>query len=217
MPFPLALALLGGAVISGATSLIGASQAASASKQGAATTADAQREQLAYLKEREAIPQQFREEATQELGGLYGLPGGTQTSGIVSPYTDRTGFMQGISNDPMYQRRLNVGEDAVMRNASMTGGLRSGNMQSALYDNAGRAWDETYGRRYNEFQDFQQGLTNMMGIPSNAPQISNVMSGIGRTVGQGQVAAGQAWQTGLQGLSDTAMWGLSEARKGGLI
>ena len=37
--------------------------------------AQAQREALAYLKEREAVPQQFREGALKQLGGICGLEG----------------------------------------------------------------------------------------------------------------------------------------------
>lgn len=50
--------------------------AAKASQQAANTQAAYQREALNYLKEREELPQQFREGALQVLGGLYGLDGG---------------------------------------------------------------------------------------------------------------------------------------------
>ena len=55
----------------------GGDEAAEAATDAANIQAKYQREALDYLKEREALPQQFREEALTGLGGLYGLPGGT--------------------------------------------------------------------------------------------------------------------------------------------
>jgi hypothetical protein len=97
-----------------------------------------------------------------------------------------------ITNSAAYQNVLNsraAGEEAILRNASATGGLRSGNASDAL-------------ARYNmelQQQAYNTGLQGLQGLaqlPSNANNIANATAGIGQTLGQGQVAAGQAIQAG---------------------
>lgn len=260
-------ALLGGALIGGATSMIGASKAAGAAESAADTAAGSQMAQLEYLKEREALPQAYREQAIQQLGALYGLPGQppptgqpVQQAGIqpvrpvstgtpgglqgktggflamamggrdqwgnvipgyeeVAPsggvgippqsavtsgvgeqaYTPlgRQDFVDGLREDPFYQDLLGAGEEAVLRGASATGGLRSGTASENLARNNQNILRGLYGERV-------AGLQGMAGLPSNVNQIGNVMGGIGTTQAAGQVAAGQAWQGGLQGISDIA-------------
>ena len=74
-----AAAILGGAIIGGGMSLIGSSKAASATKQSADVSSDAQIQQLNYLKEIDAVPQAYRSQAIQRLGSIYGL-GGAQSA-----------------------------------------------------------------------------------------------------------------------------------------
>ena len=90
--------------------------------------AQAQREALAYLKEREAVPQQFREGALKQLGGIYGLEGGEGSQRET---------IQDAIRSPLYKSIMGgkrVGEEAIMRTAGATGGLRSGNVQGNMYD-----------------------------------------------------------------------------------
>ena len=54
----------------------GGDDASDSAKDAAQIQADYQREALDYLKETEALPQQFRESALKYLAGAYGLPGG---------------------------------------------------------------------------------------------------------------------------------------------
>jgi hypothetical protein len=150
--------------------------AAEASLQGANIQAQAQRDALNYLKEREAIPQQYREGALNKLGGLYGLEGG---EGNQQELIDRA------KASPLYSSMLEGGEDAVLRSASMTGGLRSGNSISDVKDVQNDALLTTYNQQL-------QGLQGLANLPSNANNIASGIAGIGTTLGQGTVAAGQA-------------------------
>jgi hypothetical protein len=161
-------------------SITGSTKAAESAQEGAAIQANAQREALDYLKETEAIPQELREGALTTLGGLYGI-GGNPNEALAR-----------ITNSAAYQNVLGsraAGEEAILRNAGATGGLRSGNASDAL-------------ARYN--MDLQQqayntglqGLSGLAQLPSNANTIANSTAGIGQTLGQGQVAAGQAIQAG---------------------
>lgn len=59
-------------------------------------------------------------EAQMGLAGLGGVPG------------QREAMLAEIEADPFYQAKLAAGEEAVMRGASATGGLRSGDTSSAL-------------------------------------------------------------------------------------
>jgi hypothetical protein len=174
-------------------SITGSDKAAQAATTGAQISADAQREALAYLKETEALPQELREGALSTIGGLYGF-------GDVKP-ADALGA---ITNSEMYKQVLGsraAGEEAILRNAAATGGLRSGNVQDAL---AG----------YNielQQQAFNQGLSGLQGLaqlPSNANQIAGTTAGIGQTLGQGQVAAGQAVAAGRGGFTSALIGGL---------
>jgi hypothetical protein len=231
-------AILGGALLGGGVSLYGARKASKASKQAAATSAQAQisgaevqaqsqREALEYLKQREAMPQQFREAGLQRLGGLYGLEGGV---GAPQPEIGGIGSQQQLIDQarqsPLYGALMGgreAGEEAIMRGASATGGLRSGNVQSAMYDYNTQLQNQALLQSYNQQMENQirmqqqqeQGLRGLAGLPSYAPQIASGMAGVGATLGQGvsgagqtlaqgQVASGQAWQQGLQGISDIA-------------
>lgn len=174
-------------------SLTGSDKAAQAATTGAQISADAQREALAYLKETEKLPQALREGALGALGGLYGF-------GAVKPQD----ALAKITGSEMYKQVLasrGAGEEAILRNAGATGGLRSGNVQDAL-------------ARYNAelqqeaFSQGLQGLQGLAGLPSNANQIAAQTAGIGQTLGQGQVAAGQAVAAGRGGLLSAAIGGL---------
>jgi len=167
----------------------GGDDAADASREAAGTQAQYQREALDYLKEREALPQQLREGALEGLGGVYGLEGGT---GNQQELIDRA-----ISS-PLYKSIMGgqeAGEDAILRNASMTGGFRSGNVQGNLYDYNTQLQNKALLDSYNQQL---QGLAGLAGLPSNANQIAGATAGIGQTLAQGQVAGAQAQQAGTQ-------------------
>jgi hypothetical protein len=96
------------------------------------------------------------------------------------------------------------GEDAILRNASMTGGFRSGNTQANLYDYNTQLQNQALLQSYNQQL---QGLTGLAGLPSNANAIAQQTSGIGQTLAQGQTAAAQIGQTGTQNRVNTLMGG----------
>lgn len=185
-----------GIAISGYLASESADSASEAATQGAATTAGAEREALDYMKEREAIPQQFREGALKGLGGVYGLEGGT---GSQQELIDKA-----ISS-PLYKGIMGgqeAGEESILRNASMTGGFRSGNTQSNLYDYNVQLQNKALLESYNQQL---QGLTGLAGLPSNSNQIAQQTSQIGQTLGMGQIAGAQAEQAGTQQMINNTM------------
>ena len=195
----IATAIIGGAVVGGVASSMAAGKAAKASTRAAETQAGAQMEQLEYMKEREAIPQAYREQAIQQLGGLYGLPG---VEG-AAPGAGREEFIAGLREDPFYQEQVRAGEESVLRGASATGGLRAGGTSAAL---AGVSPEILRGM----YQERVGGLRGLAGMPSMAPQIAGVIGGIGQTQAAGQLGAAQAQQAGIQGISTAVGTGVGQ-------
>lgn len=104
---------------------------------------------------------------------------------------DKAAFVEALRQDPFYESMLQQGEQAVLRGASATGGLRSGTASENLARNSQNVLHGYYNQQV-------QGLTGLAGTPSNANTIASQMAGIGQTLGQGQIAAGQAQQAGQQ-------------------
>ena len=176
-------------------------EAARAAQGAAATQAGAQREALDYLKSTEELPQQFREGALQQLGGLYGLEGGTGS---------QQSFIDQARQSPLYSAMMGTqaaSEDAILRNQSMTGGLRSGNTQDALAENAQSLQERALLESYNQQL---QGVQGMARIPSNANQIAAGTAGIGQTLAQGQLGAAQG-QAAAQNMGMNQLMGLATA------
>lgn len=174
----------------------GGDDAADASVHAANLQAKYQREALNYLKEREALPQQFREEALTSLAGAYGLEGGDGS---------QQELIDAAQASPLYgaiMGGLDASEEAILRNAGATGGLRSGNVQQALADNAEQLQNKALLTAYNEQIGGIQGLA---GLQSNASQIAETTAGIGQTLAMGQTAAAQAIQTANQNATNNLL------------
>jgi len=151
-------------------------------EKAAEIQAEWQGEALEYLKEREELPQGFREEALTSLAGLYDVEGG---QGSQQDLIDRA------IESPLYQSIMSgqeVGEEAIMRSAGATGGLRSGNVQGNMYDYNVQLQNRALLASYNEQL---QGLTGLAGLPSNANNIATGTANIGATLGQGKLAGAQ--------------------------
>lgn len=179
----------------------GGAAAANASREAAGLTAAGQREALDYLKEREAIPRQFSEGALTGLAGVYGLEGGT---GSQQELIDRA--MQ----SPLYQSIMGgqeVGEQAILRNASATGGLRSGDSAGALTDYGSQLSNQAL---LTAYQDQLTGLQGMANLPTNTNAIANATAAPNQTLAQGNLAAAQAQQQAQQGMTNN-MFGLAGA------
>jgi hypothetical protein len=185
-------ALIGGGILAGGSMLASrsaAKKAAAGATQAADIQAAAQLESLEYLKEREEIPQQFREEALTRLGGLYGLPGGRGSQAYL---------VRRARQSPLYQEMIGgreAGEEAILRSAAATGGLRSGGVQEALYDYNVQLENQALLQAYNQQL---AGLTGMAQLPSASAQIAQQMGDVGATRAAGVQAAAQAKQAGTQ-------------------
>jgi hypothetical protein len=197
--------------ISGLTEAYGASKAGEAAGEAAGASLQAQREQLAYLQQINALPQQYREGALKRLAGVAGLEGGEGS---------QQQLIEQAQQSPLYGALMGgqqAGEEAIMRQASATGGLRSGNVQANLADYSTQLQNQAL------LQSYQQqlgGLQRLAGLPTGEQQIGQTMADIGQTQASGIQAQGQAFQQGLQGLSTISQQALGDyysSRQGGTI
>lgn len=199
----IATAIVGTAAL-GAYSSRKASKAATA---GAETSSAAQMAQLEYLKEVDKLPREYREAALTELAGQAGIgEGGTQQELI-----DRA------KASPIYSAIMGgkeAGEETILRRAGATGGLRSGNVQSALGKFGADLQNQALLTAYSEEKS---NLNRLAGLPSGASEIGQVTSNIGQTLGAGQIAAGQIQQQGFQNIGNTALTGLALGIQAGKI
>ena len=156
-----------------------------------------QREALDYLKEAEAAPRFYRENALSQIAGIFGLPGFQGESPI-----GMEGFVSSLRDDPFYQANVEAGEEAILRNLSATGGLRSGTAQEALAENQQNVLQ-------NIFQQRLGGLQGLANLPSNVNQIAQNIQGLGETTAQGRIAAANARQQGMGNIFSGIMSGLA--------
>lgn len=153
-----------------------------AASEAARTEAEAMTQQLNYLKEINRLPQELKEKALTELAGAVGIGEG--------------GFTDRYKESPMYQslmRGREAGEEAIMRGASTTGGLRSGNVQEALYD-------YNVGLERQGYGEYMQGLRGLAQLPTMEQQIGQTYGDIGRTQAAGILGAAQSRQAGTANL-----------------
>lgn len=204
-------AIIGGAAVLGGASIYAGHQAGKSAESAAQTSAGSQQAALDYLKEIEALPREIRERALSSLAGLYGMG---EEEGVQQELIDRA------QDSPLYSAIMGgqqEGEEAILRGASATGGLRSGNVNAAMYDYnvnlSNRALLESYNQQLS-------GLSGLSGLPSYASEIAGVQSGIGETLAQGITAGAQARQQGWGqaiGVGTQAGMGLIGLKTKGII
>ncbi len=154
-----------------------------AQEKAQAAALEGEQNALDYLMRTEELPLQYRDQGLAALGDYF-LDGNQQR------------FYDQAMQSPAYQSMMQQGDDAILRNASATGGLRSGNTQQALAGNSQNVLN-------NLVQQQMQGISGLARTPLNTNQISNQMSGLGQQRGQGYLDAYGAQQQGLGSLIDT--------------
>lgn len=139
--------------------------------------------------------------AQQNLLGLNGA--GAQKAAI-----------SGIENSPYFQATAKQGENAILQNASATGGLRGGNVQGALGQFRPQLLNQLVQQQYANLG----GITNMgqsaaagqaAGGMQSANAIGNLYSQGGAAQAQGYLGAGQAQAGGYLGQAQATNQGIS--------
>ncbi len=172
--------------------------AAKSSERAAGITAEGQRESLDYLKEVEALPLEMRNKFLPQYADI--MQGGQAQQDLINT----------AQQSPLYQAIMGgqqVGEDTIMRNASMTGGIRSGNVSADLTDYGSQLSDQALLQSYDQQLQGIQGLAN---ISLNTNKIAAATAAPSATIGQGIVAGAQAQQNANQSLTNN-LFGLGGA------
>lgn len=106
--------------------------------------------------------------------GVSSLDAQRAIAGLEGPEAEKEA-VRAISASPLYQEMVAQGEQGILQNAAATGGLRSGNTQTALASYRPQVLNQLLNERYNRLA----GITNL-----------------GQASATGQASAGQ--QTGSQ-------------------
>ncbi|MEJ5205230.1 hypothetical protein [Acinetobacter junii] len=193
---PVAAAVVGSAVVGGVMS-------SKAQKSAAKTAANAQIDASEM-----GVEEQRRQfDAVQKLlkpyadAGLSGLSGQQDLLGINGTAAQQAAI-NNINNSPEMQTYLQQGENAILQNASATGGLRGGNTQAALAQFRPQLLNQLINQRY-------QNLAGMTALGQNAAagtgnagmQTASNISNLYQQTGAAQAGAALA-----QGQANANMW-----------
>lgn len=204
------------AAVIGGSSLIGGTMQGQASERAAELQAATAREQLGFQREvferGMASQQPFQQiplrpgesyfdpavtlarpgqQAARQLSMLLGLPETDQFGNLIGVQTSlgegQLQAIQAIERDPIFQARVKQGEDALLAQASATGGLRGGNIQAALAQFRPQLLSEEISNR----------IAQLSGIAeAGSGQQLNALR-IGQAAASGQVSAGNQFSSNL--------------------
>lgn len=197
-----------GSLIAGAGSIAGAAIGAGGAKSAARAAAEGSR--LAIAEQRAARDQLTELLQPYLFGGQGALARQMSLLGIGANGAgqQRRAIAQ-FEQSPMFQSLARQGEDAILQNASATGGLRGGNVQGALAQFRPALLN----------QQLQQQFQNLSGVSAlgqnaaaNAGQIgmgaanniSNLITGNATNQANAGLASANAWSQGLGGLANAA-------------
>lgn len=187
----IATAVIGSAVVSGVMS-------SKAQKSAANTAANAQIE----ASEKGVEEQRRQFDAVQKLlkpyadAGLGGLTGQQNLLGINGNAAQQNAI-NNINNSSEMQTYLQQGENAILQNASATGGLRGGNTQAALAQFRPQLLNQLINQRYQNYAGLTALGQNAAAGTGNAgmqtaSNISNLYQQTGAAQAGAALASGQA-------------------------
>jgi hypothetical protein len=209
----IATAIIGSAVVGGVMSSKAASKAAGA--QGAAADASIaeQRSQFEAMQRTLAPYVQAGSPALRQIASYSevaqpALNEQQALNGMFGPAAQQEAINR-IEQSPLYLEQVRQGENAILQNASATGGLRGGNIQAALAQFRPAVLSQMIEDKYTKLGGMAsfggsaaQNLATMgqasaagvgaagMGMASN---IGNAQMGAGNAQAQAALAKGQAW------------------------
>ena len=198
-----AAAVLGGASILGgvASSVIGGKSAKSAASTQAAASDAAIAEQRRQFDEVRDLLKPFIETGESALAKQAALAG-LVPGGFVPA-------VRQIQEGPEYQTLLQQGEDAILANASATGGLRTGTTQGALAQFRPALLADLINQQYTRLGGLSgMGQASAAGQAAagqqTASNVGSLLENRGAAVAGGQLAQGQMYQNVLGTLGQGA-------------
>ena len=181
------------------------SAAIGSSAAGRAADAQTQAGELGIAEQRAA-----REEMRRLLEpyGQGGIPALTEQLNILGLNGDQAqqGAISAQEQSPFFQALAAQGENALLQNASATGGLRGGNIQGALAQFRPQLLNQFIEQQYGRLGGMTAlGQQSAAGVATNglnvASNIGNLLGGIGQAQAGGALAQGQQWGNALGGIS----------------
>jgi len=153
-----------------------------ASIQASQLAAKGEQDKLDYLKEVEALPLEIRNRFLPQLADVFSGGEGQQR------------VIDSAQQSPLYSAIMGgqqAGENAILRNAGATGGLRSGNVQGALTDYGSQLQNRALLESYNQQV---QGMSGLARVPLNTNAVAGAMTGPSGVLAQGITGGAQAIQ-----------------------
>jgi hypothetical protein len=121
------------------------------------------------------------------------------------------GQIDGIQNGAEYASIVGAGEDAILANASATGGLRGGNTQGALVENRQSVLNGLINQQYDRFSGLAtMGQNSATGVGAAAQNMGTQNAALYGQQGAAQAGAalaqGAATQNALGGIAQAGGW-----------
>jgi hypothetical protein len=185
-----ATAIIGGSVITGVGSYLaqkGAAEEAAGAQRSASEAAIAEQRRQQAESERLLAPyMQAGQGALGQQQALLGLGG---------PEAQQAAIAQ-LEQSPQFQAMMQQGEEAILQNASATGGLRGGNTQAALAQFRPAMLSQLIQQQMAQLGGLagmgQQGAMGAAGMgQQSAANIGNLLGGIGQAQAGAAMAQGQ--------------------------
>ena len=198
-----AAAVAGSALVGGIYSSNQASKSAkNATNAQTASDQAAMAQQQANLEETRKLLAPYVQSGNQAIGqqgNLIGLGGNAAQQAAINQ----------LQASPFFTSKLQAGENAILQNASATGGLRGGNVQAALGQFAPSLLAQTIQNQFDNLGSLTSiGQASAVGVgnagANNAAQQTALLQSIGNSQASGALAQGQA----NVGLANSAMGAL---------
>lgn len=129
--------------------------------------------------------------------GSQALSGQLDLAGLSTP-EQQAQRISALENSPFFQSMVKQGENAILANASAIGGLRGGDLRQSLSQFRPQLLNQLIEQQYSKFGQIGASGQNALNALTNArfntgQNVSNLYTGQGTAMGQGQIAAGNAY------------------------
>lgn len=194
MPNPI-VGLIGASVGGGLLQSSAASKATNAQTAADAAAIEEQRRQFDAMQELVKPYVQAGEPALQGILDIAGLGGGQAQQAAITQQ----------EQSPFFQALAAQGENALLQNASATGGLRGGNIQGALAQYRPNLLNQFIEQQYGRLGGIaQMGQNSAAGVGTAgmnvASNIGNILQNTGAAQAGGALAQGNIWGNAVGGI-----------------
>ena len=206
----IAAAVVGSAVVGGVTSYVTGKSQARAAKGAAATQVKGQQQaadeaRAAYGDIADLL------QPYADVGGP-ALQGMMASSGLLGPQAQQS-YISGVEGGAEFQGLVRQGEEAILQNASATGGLRGGNVQGALAQFRPGVLSALLQQQYGRLAGLENiGSTANINLANARGQlganVANSLTGAAAASAKGMVGAAAANAQAYQGIGGAVQRGI---------